>query len=101
MDFSLIAHPWVRKRLISVAEQNNIPYQLEVFPGIGTDGGAIATSLGGIPTGVISIPTRYAHSPVEVMDPQDFQDTYELVRQFVLSLNEKTEVSFLDLPDSK
>lgn len=101
MDFSLIAHPWVRKRLIRVAEQNNIPYQLEIFPGIGTDGGALATSLGGIPTGVISIPTRYAHSPVEVMDPQDFQDCFELAKQFVLSINEKTEVSFVDLSDPR
>jgi putative aminopeptidase FrvX len=99
MDFSLVAHPWVRKRLIKVAQEKNIPYQLEVFPGIGTDGGALATSLGGIPTGVISIPTRYAHSPVEVMDPQDFQLTYELTKQFVLSLDENTVVSFTDIKE--
>lgn len=97
MDFSLIAHPWVRKRLIKVANENQIPYQLEVFPGIGTDGGALATSLGGIPTGVISIPTRYAHSPVEVIDPQDFQLCFELAKQFILSLNQDTVVSFTEL----
>jgi putative aminopeptidase FrvX len=99
MDFSLVAHPWVRKRLVKVAADNHIPYQLEVFPGIGTDGGALATSLGGIPTGVISIPTRYAHSPVEVMDPQDYQLSYELTKQFVLSLDENSVVSFTDVKE--
>lgn len=97
MDFSLIAHPWVRKRLVEIAKKQNIPYQLEVFPGIGTDGGALATSLGGIPTGVVSIPTRYAHSPVEVMDPQDFEACYQLVKHFVLSLEPQTKISFVDI----
>ncbi|WP_202077432.1 M42 family metallopeptidase [Caldalkalibacillus salinus] len=98
MDFSLVTHPWVRKRLIKVAETHHIPYQLEVFPGIGTDGGALATSLGGLPTGVISIPSRYAHSPVEVMDYEDFLYSYELTKQFVLSIGDE-QVVFTELSD--
>lgn len=97
MDFSLITHPWVRKQLIKVAEAKQIPYQLEVFPGIGTDGGALATSLGGIPTGVISIPTRYAHSPVEVMDPTDFENSYVLLKEFVLSLTKESQIRFTEV----
>ncbi|GAA0348739.1 M42 family metallopeptidase [Bacillus horti] len=97
LDFSLVAHPWVRKRLVEVAKKKEINYQMEVFPGIGTDGGALATSLGGIPTGVVSIPTRYAHSPVEVMDWKDFEACYQLVEQFVRSLEDGTEIRFVDV----
>ncbi|MCL6559576.1 MAG: M20/M25/M40 family metallo-hydrolase, partial [Firmicutes bacterium] len=68
MDFSLIASVPVRDRLTEVAKSIGIPVQHEVFPGIGTDGGALHMARRGVPTGVISIPTRYAHTPVEMMD---------------------------------
>ncbi|WP_088035484.1 M42 family metallopeptidase [Evansella clarkii] len=95
MDFSLIASVPVRKKLIKTAEKHNLPYQLEVFPGIGTDGGALHQSNSGVPTGVISIPTRYAHSPVEVMDLSDLENSKELLKLFLLELRERSEFKFI------
>ncbi|WP_462408644.1 M42 family metallopeptidase [Neobacillus sp. Marseille-QA0830] len=88
MDFSLIVHKTMKDLLISLAKKKNIPYQLEVFTGIGTDGGAVNYANKGIPTGVLSIPSRYAHSPVEVVDAGDLEATKELLKAFILNLHE-------------
>ncbi len=66
-----IAHPVVRQHLIDVAKRENIPYQIEILLGGTTDATAIAFRKEGIPAGGISIPTRYIHSPVEVLDLND------------------------------
>ena len=75
----LIAHPRVLKWLKETAAENKIPYQL----GVGSSGTTDATSIhlkkGGIPTGRISIATRYAHSPVEVLDMADVEACILLV----------------------
>ncbi|MFE8702746.1 M42 family metallopeptidase [Cytobacillus sp. FJAT-54145] len=94
MDFSLIVHRTMKDQLIQLAEQQEIPYQLEVFPGIGTDGGAVTFANKGIPTGVLSIPSRYAHSPVEVIDMGDIEATKELVKAFILNLHEGQSFPF-------
>ncbi len=39
MDHSLIANVAVRRHLVALAKQLGLPYQIEIFPGIGTDGG--------------------------------------------------------------
>ncbi|KPV44498.1 endoglucanase [Alicyclobacillus ferrooxydans] len=95
MDFSLIASKAVRNRLVHAAEQGGIPYQLEVFPGIGTDAGELTLANAGVPTGVISIPTRYAHSPIEVMDRDDFANTARLLKAFILTMRDRSEFDFL------
>ncbi|MEB1807937.1 MAG: M42 family metallopeptidase [Bacillaceae bacterium] len=95
IDFSLIAHPVVKEKLLHLAKDKNIQFQHEVFPGIGTDGGAVSLANKGIPTGVLSIPSRYAHSPVEVIDLGDLEATKELLKEFILSLKEDTSFSFI------
>ncbi|WP_216829302.1 M42 family metallopeptidase [Alkalihalobacterium elongatum] len=95
IDFSLIAHPTVKEKLLNLANERNINFQHEVFPGIGTDGGAVSLANKGIPTGVLSIPSRYAHSPVEVIDMADLLATKDLLREFITSLNEDTDFSFI------
>ncbi len=55
----LIAHPKVRRLLIEVAEREDIPYQLEVGEGGTTDATAIHLTRGGVPSGVVGVPTRY------------------------------------------
>lgn len=95
MDFSLIASASVRNRLIKVAENHSIPYQLEIFPGIGTDAGALNLSKNGVPSGVISIPSRYAHSPVEVIDLRDLDNCVELLKGFITELRDSKDFSFL------
>ncbi|PKR84552.1 M42 family metallopeptidase [Heyndrickxia camelliae] len=90
MDFSLIVHKTMKNHLVNLAKENGIAYQLEIFPGIGTDGGAVALANNGVPTGVLSIPSRYAHSPIELVSVADLEATKELAKAFVLNLTEHT-----------
>lgn len=75
----LISHPKVRELLIETAEELNIPYQLEVGEGGTTDATAIHLTKEGVPSGVVSIPTRYIHSPVEVAKLEDIENTIKLL----------------------
>ena len=95
MDFSMVASPAVWRRLRTVAETQAIPHQLEIFTGIGTDAGELHQSKGGIPTSVISVPTRYAHSSVEMMDLCDFEACVSLLKAFALDMRSKEEFAFL------
>ena len=95
MDASLIVHKSVKDRLVKVAIAHSISYQPEVFMGIGTDGGATNYANKGIPTGVLSIPSRYTHSSVEVIDLKDLEMTKELLIQFIISLDEYTSFSYI------
>lgn len=78
-DRSVISHPKVRELLISVAEENSIPYQLEILEWGGTDAGAIHISRAGIPTGAVSIPVRYIHTPSEMADIDDVEAAVRLL----------------------
>lgn len=78
-DSSLIVHPKVKDLLVDLAKKNNIPYQMEVLDAGGTDAGAIHLTKAGIPSGAISIPTRYVHSPSEMVDLRDVQACVDLV----------------------
>jgi len=75
----LITHPKVKKLLITVAEEEDIPIQLEVSEGGTTDATAIHLTREGIPTGVISPPTRYIHTPVSVVDIEDVENAVKLI----------------------
>jgi endoglucanase len=65
--------------LDGTAKEFNIPAQLEVSEGGTTDATAIYLSRSGIPTGVLSVPTRYIHSPVEVLSLDDIDKAAELM----------------------
>lgn len=89
MDSSLISHPAVKDLLVEIAKAEKIKHQLEIFTGIGTDAGAVTLANKGVPTGVLSIPSRNAHSPVEVIDFQDLEAVKELLLAFVKMENKK------------
>ena len=82
MDRSLIATPLVRDAMIAAAKDAGIPYQLEVLTIGGTDAGAIQLSRGGVPSGTISIATRYVHSAAETIDLRDLEQGGALLRAF-------------------
>ena len=75
----LITHPKVKELLITAANEEVIPYQLEVSEGGTTDATAIHLTREGIPTGVISPPTRYIHTPVSVVDMEDVENAVKLI----------------------
>ena len=67
---------WLKK----TAKKHDIKIQLEVGDGGNTDASAINFERGGIPSVPVSVPARYIHSPVEVIDLQDLQGAIELLR---------------------
>ncbi len=78
-DRSVLAHPTVKKLMIETAKENNIPYQLEILDAGGTDSGAIHLTKSGVPSGVISVPCRYVHSPSEMVSVKDVESSIELL----------------------
>jgi len=78
-DSGAISDPRIVKWMISVAEKNKIPYQREVLLLGGTDARAIQAARAGVPAGCISIPVRYVHSPSEMIDYLDLQNSVKLL----------------------
>jgi endoglucanase len=77
-DAGLISHPKVLRLLVDAAEENKIPYQLEAgLPG-STDAARISLSREGVPSGVISVPTRYIHSPTSMLNLDDVENAVKL-----------------------
>ncbi|MDR7869977.1 MAG: M42 family metallopeptidase [Tissierellaceae bacterium] len=82
-DNSLIAHPYIRETLVDLAKKNDIPYQMEILEFGGTDSGAIHLNKEGVPSGVISVPTRYVHSTVEMASKNDIINCTKLLVNFL------------------
>ncbi len=65
-------HPGVFAGLVAAAKAENIPYSVESAPvRSGTDADSITRERAGIPTGLVSIPNRYMHSPSELVSLTD------------------------------
>jgi endoglucanase len=80
-------HPRVFELLHDVAEAEQIPFSVESSGrNTGTDADAIHLSRGGVPTGVISVPLRYMHSPVEMVSRNDIDATAKLIAAFAARL---------------
>jgi len=77
-DAGLIAHPKVLRLLIDSAKENKIPYQLETGIRGSTDAARISLSREGVPSGVISVATRYIHSPAAILNLDDVEKTVKL-----------------------
>lgn len=81
--------PIVVERFCEQAESNGISYQLcaNGRPG-GTDAFVIQMTRDGVASGLISIPNRYMHSPVEVISLKDMEDAADLIARFIEGLDE-------------
>lgn len=79
MDRGMITHPMMKKFLEETAIKHNIKFQFEVLEFGGTDGMEIHVSKAGVPTGVLSIPTRYIHTPTEMISLSDVENVIELL----------------------
>ncbi|MDA0179036.1 M42 family metallopeptidase [Solirubrobacter phytolaccae] len=79
--------PTVFELLHETAEAEDIPFTVDASArGTGTDADAIHISRGGIPTSVISVPLRYMHSPVEMVQLSDVEAAAKLIAKFALRL---------------
>ena len=80
-------HPEVIKRVEQVAKRLKINLQHEAISSTsGTDTDAVFWTRGGIPSGLISLPNRYMHSPVEVVSLKDLEQIPQLMAGFAKSL---------------
>jgi endoglucanase len=80
-------HPRVFELLREAAEAEGLPYTVEASArSTGTDADAFFVSRGGIPTGVVSIPLRYMHSPVEMVQLGDVDACARLIAAFAQRL---------------
>jgi len=86
-------HPGLVARLREVAEAEEIPFQVEAIPGrSGTDAWAIQVTREGVPTALVSVPCRYMHQPVEMLDVADVERAARLLAALIAGL----EVDFLE-----
>lgn len=76
--------------LTRLAKENDIPYQLEVMGGLtSTNADSITVSRGGVKCGLLSIPLRYMHTPIETIEVADVESTARLLAEFVRKAGEQ------------
>jgi putative aminopeptidase FrvX len=76
-------HPEVFELMYQAAEQEGISFSLESSGrGTGTDADAIHLSRAGVPTGLVSVPLRYMHSPVELGALEDMDAAARVIAAF-------------------
>lgn len=87
IGFSPILDKDISNQLVDVAKENNIPYQVEVMGGghTGTNADVISISEGGIKTALISIPEKYMHSPIEIVDLTDVENVAKLIVSYIMA----------------
>ena len=83
--------PVVFDMLVHCAEAEGIPFSIQAAPhDTGTDADAIYNALRGIPTGLVSVPNRYMHSPNEMIATEDLHRAARLCAAFARSLSPQT-----------
>lgn len=78
-DSSFIADTRIINWMVNEAKAQKLPYQMEVLEAGGTDGRAIQMTRAGVPAGCLSVPCRYVHSPSEMVDRSDVENSIKLL----------------------
>lgn len=88
------ANSKVFERLVSQAKEHLIPFQINAlgYPA-SNDAAAIQISRGGCATGLVTLPNRYMHSPVELVAESDLEHAADLIAAFCLSIDD--QISFV------
>ncbi|MCE7742575.1 MAG: M42 family metallopeptidase [Candidatus Heimdallarchaeota archaeon] len=93
-DGSMIPNPRFRDFVIKTAEELDIPHQLSLVPGGGTDAGVIHLTEMGCPSIVIGIPTRHIHAHNGILDLNDVKNAIKLIIELVKRLDKEKVESF-------
>jgi putative aminopeptidase FrvX len=87
-------YPAVVKRLIALANELEIPIQHEASSrSTGTDTDHVYPMRGGVPSALLSVPLRYMHSTIEMVDLRDVERCVVLLTHFVRSIESDEEFS--------
>lgn len=81
-DSASISDRRIVEKLVELAERHGIPHQMEVLIYGGTDAAGYQATKSGIPSATVSIPTRYVHTPSEMVSQHDVEATIELVLSY-------------------
>lgn len=82
-------HPELLERMIKTADESKIPYKLVAEPGrTGTDAWDIQVSGEGVATLLVSIPIKYMHTSVEVINYSDIEKAGRLIANFICTLKD-------------
>ncbi len=82
-DGGMITDPKIVNWMRNAAKKARLPYQLEILEGGTTDARAMQATRAGVPAGCLSIPTRYIHSPSEMVDMDDVTNAVELLAELL------------------
>lgn len=75
----------ISTRLCELAQKEGIPYQTEIMDGkTGTNADQIVISRGGVASGMVSIPIKYMHTPIETVHPDDVENSARLIAAYIL-----------------
>ncbi|MBC7189197.1 M42 family metallopeptidase [Candidatus Aerophobetes bacterium] len=89
-------NPKVGSMLIEIAKSKNLPYQIAGEPrATPTDANVIQINKMGVATGLVSVPVRYLHTPVEVVSLKDVENAITLLKEFILLVKDRE--SFIPL----
>ena len=87
----------LREKIISIAEKNKIPYRrLASSRYTGTDTDAFAYSNGGVPSALISLPLRYMHTTVEMVQKEDVENVIRLIYETLKNIKSNESFSYFD-----
>jgi endoglucanase len=78
-DGGMLADPRLVEWMCRSAEREGIPYQREVLLGGTTDARSIQVTRAGVPAGCLSVPCRYVHTPSEMVDYRDVENSVRLL----------------------
>jgi len=83
-DKASISNRMIVEKLVELAEASGIPYQMEVLAFGGTNAAALQRTRAGIASATVSIPTRYVHSPSEMVCKDDVENTVRLLIEYAM-----------------
>ena len=89
-DGGLVGHRGLRKQIMQVAKDNNIPVQLSHLRRGGTDAGKMHLAHDGAPSVSIGIPSRYIHSHTSMIHKEDYENCVKLITELVKTLDRET-----------
>jgi len=86
-------NPKLFRLMTATAEANNIPYQAKGYPRpTGTDARAIQVTRAGVAAGLVGLPSRYMHSPSEVVHLDDIENAARLIAHTIAEIDDDTDL---------
>ncbi|MBI1332471.1 MAG: M20/M25/M40 family metallo-hydrolase [Armatimonadetes bacterium] len=86
------ANPIVFRMILDACDNADIPYQVDVTGGgTGTDGNAMQLNRAGMAVGIVGVPLRYMHTPVELLSLTDVENCAKLMAAYCRSVTPETD----------